>query len=395
MDYETLFADRTRNMGANIIREILKVVSQPGMISLAGGYPAPESYPFEVIQQLSSQVLAKYGTRALQYDMTEGFIPLREALVPYLAQKGINTTAGNICITSGSQGLLDALGKVLITPGDVVAVEAPTYLGALSAFNPYEPRYVCAAMDEEGILPDALEKILATQPVKFVYLVPTFQNPTGRTLGLARRHQIAELITRYDVLLCEDDPYSDLRYRGEPLPPLFSLIPERTVYTTTLSKVFAPGLRIGIGVAPEPVQRWLVLAKQGVDLNTSTLNQAMATEYLLGGYIEQQIPKIISLYKPKQEAMLHALDRYFPDSWHYSKPEGGMFIWAEGPKGIDTEKLYWQCVERKAAFVPGKFFFPCSSDGMETMRLNYTMSNEEEIERGIKIIGDTIREGRY
>ncbi|HOT95790.1 MAG TPA: PLP-dependent aminotransferase family protein [bacterium] len=393
MNFETLFADRTRNMGANIIREILKVVSQPGMISLAGGYPAPESYPFEVIRILANRVLEKYGTRALQYDMTEGFIPLREALVPYLAKKGIQTTAGGICITSGSQGLLDALGKVLITPGDIVAVEAPTYLGALSAFNPYGPRYQCAEMDDEGILPEALEKILASGTVKLVYLVPTFQNPTGRCLGLARRHQIAELITRYDVLLCEDDPYSDLRYRGEALPTLHSLIPERTIYTTTLSKVFAPGLRLGVCVAPEPVRRWLVLAKQGVDLNTSTLNQAMAAEYLLGGYLDQQIPKIISLYKPKQEAMLAALDRFFPETWHYSRPEGGMFIWAEGPQGTDTEKLYWKCIDRKAAFVPGKFFFPCDGDGLETMRLNYTMSTEAEIQHGIQIIGETIKEG--
>jgi len=393
MKYETLFADRTSNMGANIIREILKVVGQPGMISLAGGYPAPQSYPFEVIKQLSTAVLEKYGTKALQYDMTEGFLPLREALVPYLAQKGIETTAAGICITSGSQGLLDALGKVLITPGDAVAVEGPTYLGALSAFNPYGPRYVCAAMDDEGILPDALERILAAHAVKFVYLVPTFQNPTGRSLGVARRHQIAELLVKYDVLLCEDDPYSDLRYRGEALPTMYSLIPERTVYTTTLSKVFAPGLRIGICVAPEPVRKWLVLAKQGVDLNTSTFNQAMAAEYLLGGYLEKQIPKIIDLYKPKQEVMLNALDRCFPREWHYNKPEGGMFIWVEGPKGTDAEKLYWKCIERKAAFVPGKFFFPCEGDGLETMRLNYTMSSEDEIERGIKIIGDTIKEG--
>ena len=393
MKYENLFADRTSNMGANIIREILKVVGQPGMISLAGGYPAPQSYPFDIIKQLSTAVLEKYGTKALQYDMTEGFIPLREALVPYLAKKGIETTAAGICITSGSQGLLDALGKVLITPGDVVAVEGPTYLGALSAFNPYGPRYLCAAMDDEGILPDALERILAAHAVKFIYLVPTFQNPTGRSLGVARRHQIAELLTKYDVLLCEDDPYSDLRYRGEALPTMYSLIPERTVYTTTLSKVFAPGLRIGICVAPEPVRKWLVLAKQGVDLNTSTFNQAMAAEYLLGGHLEKQIPKIIDLYKPKQEVMLNALDRWFPGEWHYNKPEGGMFIWAEGPKGSDAERLYWKCIERKAAFVPGKFFFPCEGEGLETMRLNYTMSSEEEIERGIKIIGDTIKEG--
>ncbi len=392
MNYDNFFAERTQNMGTNIIREILKVVSQPGMISLAGGIPAPQSFPLEIIKDLTTTVLEKYGSKALQYDLTEGFIPLREALVPYFQKKGIQVTASEICISSGSQGLLDALGKVLITRGDAVAVEAPTYLGALSAFNPYGPKYVCAAMDDEGIIPEELERILDSHAVKFVYLVPTFQNPTGRTLGLSRRHQIAEIIVKRDMFLVEDDPYSDLRYRGEPLPSIYTLIPERTLYTTTLSKVFAPGLRLGIYFGPEPVRRWLVLAKQGIDLHSSTFNQALASEYILGGHLDRQIPKIIGLYKPKQEAMLAALDKYFPESWSYTKPEGGMFIWAEGPKGTDTEKLYWKCIERKAAFVPGKFFFPCG-DGQETMRLNYTMSSEEEIDRAIKIIGDTIREG--
>ncbi len=393
MNYEKLFADRTKNMGANIIREILKVVSQPGMISLAGGIPAPQSIPLDLIQELTSTVLKKYGARALQYDLTEGFIPLREALVPYLANKGIHTTVPEVCISSGSQGVLDALGKVLISPGDEIAVEAPTYLGAISAFNPYGPKYVCIDMDEEGIIPEALEKVIATHNIKFVYLVPTFQNPTGRSLSLARRHIIAEIIAKNDLLLIEDDPYSDLRYRGEPLPTFYSLIPGHVLYTTTLSKVFAPGLRIGIYIGPEPVRKWLILAKQGIDLHSSTFNQALAAEYVLGGYLQKQIPKIVSLYKPRQEAMLKAMDQFFPASYKYSKPEGGMFIWAEGPQEDDTEKLYWKCVERKAAYVPGKFFFPNPGQGLATMRLNYTMSNEDEIEKAIQIIADVLKEG--
>ena len=393
MNYEKLFAERTKNMGANIIREILKVVSQPGMISLAGGIPAPQSMPLNLIRDLVDSALTKYGARALQYDLTEGFIPLREVLVSHLQNKGIMTRVEDVCISSGSQGVLDALGKVLINPGDHIAVEAPTYLGAISAFNPYGPRYACIAMDEEGIIPEALEKVIATHPVKFVYLVPTFQNPTGRSLSLARRHVIAEIIAKNDLLLVEDDPYSDLRYRGEPLPTLQSMIPDHVLYTTTLSKVFAPGLRIGVYIAPEPVKRWLVLAKQGIDLHSSTFNQALAAEYILGGHLQQQIPKIVALYKPRQEAMLQAMDQYFPSSYTYSKPEGGMFIWAEGPKGDDTEKLYWKCVERHAAYVPGKFFYPKCEEGLATMRLNYTMSNEEEIEKAIHIIADVLKEG--
>jgi 2-aminoadipate transaminase len=393
MKYESLFADRTKNMGANIIREILKVVSQPGMISLAGGIPAPQSFPIEIIKDLTQIVLEKYGSKALQYDPTEGFTPLREALVPYLMGKGIEASPAEICISSGSQGVLDALGKVLITRGDQIAVESPTYLGAISAFNPYGPHYVCIPTDDQGIIPEALDKVLTSEKIKFVYLVPTFQNPTGRTLSLARRHLLSEIILKHDALVIEDDPYSDLRYRGEALPSLRSLIPDHVVYTTTLSKVFAPGLRLGVYVAPEPIRRWLILAKQGIDLHSSTFNQALAAEYILGGHLQRQIPKIVNLYRPKQEAMLNALDAYFPDSYSYTRPEGGMFIWAEGPKGVDTEELYWKCIERKTAFVPGKYFFPCPSDGLATMRLNFTMSEAEEIERAIHIIADVIKEG--
>lgn len=391
MNYDTLFATRTSQMKVNVIREILKLATQPGMISLAGGIPSPESYPMEIIRDLVDIVMTKYGTQAMNYGLSEGFMPLREALVPYLQKRGINVTAPQIHISSGSQGLLDAIGKVLITRGDWVAVESPTYLGALSAFNPYGPQYACAEMDDEGIIPESLERILADKPIKFVYLVPTFQNPTGRTLGLSRRLQIAELMRKYDCLLIEDDPYSNLRYRGEALPSLYSMIPERTVFTTTLSKVFAPGLRIGIYFGPAEISRWLILAKQGIDLNTTTFGQAIAAEYVLGGHLERQIPRIIDLYKPKQEAMLNALDKYFPSDWNYTRPDGGMFIWAEGPQGVDTEQLYLKCIEQKAAYVPGKFFFACPGSGDATMRLNYTVSTAEQIDRAIGIIASVIR----
>ncbi|MBN2357177.1 PLP-dependent aminotransferase family protein [candidate division KSB1 bacterium] len=393
MNYEPPFAPRTKNMGANMIREILKVVSQPGMTSLAGGIPAPESFPLDIIKELTDIVLQKYSWRALQYDPTEGFTPLREALVAYLEKKGIKTAAAEICISSGSQGVLDAIGKIFISKGDTIAVEAPTYLGAISAFNPYEPRYVCMEMDEDGLIPDELEKVLNNTKVKFVYLVPTFQNPTGRTIPLERRRKIVALVEKYNAILIEDDPYSALRYRGEPIPTFKSMSPDHVVYTTTLSKVFAPGLRIGIYVAPEPIRRWLVTAKQGIDLHSSTFNQALACEYISGGYLDRQLPKIINLYKPKQEAMLSALEKYFPAEYSWSKPEGGMFIWAEGPKGADLVKLYWKCIERKTAFVPGKYFYPHPNQGLETMRLNYTMSDEGNIEGAIKTISEVIASG--
>lgn len=389
---QTTFATRTAHMQLNAIREILKVVNRPGMVSLAGGIPAPESFPLALMQELTTTVLQKYGATALQYDATEGFPPLREALTAHLATKGVTATAEQILIFSGSQGVLDGLGKILISPGDAVAVEAPTYVGALSAFNPYEPAYIQIATDDQGIIPTALEAVLRRQPIKFLYLVPTFQNPTGRTLSLARRQAVAALIQQYGVLLVEDDPYSDLRYSGEALPPIKRFAPDHVVYISTLSKTFAPGLRIGFCVAPPEIQRWLVIAKQGVDLHTSTFNQALAAEYLTGGYLQQQLPKILAIYRPRQQAMLAALDRYMPASFQWTQPEGGMFLWLEGPEGLDTEEIYWRAIERQTAFVPGKFFYAEPGAGNATMRLNYTMANEETIDRAVRTLAAVISE---
>jgi len=391
MALDHLLADRTNKMGVNVIREILKVVSQPGMISLAGGIPAPESFPIEIIRELAAIVIEKYSTAAFQYGPTEGFGPLREALVDYLAEKGIRASMEEILTASGSQGVLDAIGKVFISKGDPIAVEAPTYLGALQAFTPYEPEYVRLDTDDDGLIPRSLEKMLDTRPIKFVYLVSTFQNPTGRTIPYERRQEIAAIITKHDVLLVEDDPYGALRYRGSDIPAIKTLAPNNVVYVGTLSKIFAPGLRIGFCVAPELIRKWLVIVKQGTDLHSSTFNQALAAEYISGGFLAQHLPKIINLYRPKQEAMLAALNNYFPDNFNWSRPEGGMFIWAEGPAGFDMEKLYHKSVRKNVAFVPGKYFYASRGEGIETMRLNFTMADEETIDRAVKLISEVIK----
>lgn len=385
-------APRMAELGTNAIREILKVVGQPGMISLAGGIPAPESFPLDLMETLTHEALRSFGAGALQYDTTEGFGPLQEALVPYLAEQGVEAQAEQVLMGSGSQGVLDAVGKVCIGRGDGVAVEAPTYLGALQAFSPYGPRYLALDTDEGGVLPEALEALLQREAVKLIYLVPTFQNPTGRSLSLARRKAIAELIQTHDVLLVEDDPYSALRYRGDALPPIKSFAPDHVAYISTLSKVFAPGLRIGFVVAPECIRQALVKVKQGVDLHTSTLGQALAAVYLDGGHLRTHLPRIIDLYRPRQAAMLAALERHFPTDFTWSRPEGGMFVWAEGPDGLDMEQVYWQAVERKTAFVPGKFFYTESGAGLATMRLNFTMAKPEEIDGAVKILGEVIRQ---
>lgn len=393
MNYDALLATRTHNMQASAIREILKVASSPGMISLAGGLPAAESFPLDYIEELTGAVLTKYGSQALQYDASEGFLPLRQALVGHLAGRGVETTADDIVIFSGSQGILDGIGKILISPGDTVAVEAPTYLGALQAFSPYEPGYAEIATDEDGLIPESLDEVLAASRVKFVYLVPTFQNPTGRTLTLERRKAVAALLRKHDALLVEDDPYSDLRYAGVPVPPIKSLAPENVVYSTTLSKTFAPGLRLGICVAPPAIQRWLVTARQGVDLHTNTYAQALAAEYVAAGYLERQLPRIIELYRPRQEAMIAALEAHLPEDFKFTRPEGGMFIWVEGPNGFDADALQAKLLERGVAFVPGKYFFVDPDANANTFRMNFTAAEPATLERAVAIMGDVIAEG--
>jgi len=391
MKRDHYLANRTKSMASSAIREILKIVSQPGMVSLAGGIPAPESFPIDRIRELADAVIDKYGSRALQYDPTEGFPPLRAALADYLQQqKGIQASAEDVLIASGSQGILDAAGKILISKGDRIAVEAPTYLGAIQAFNAYEPEYAELETDDDGAVPESLEHVLETTDIKMIYLVPTFQNPTGRTLPLRRRKRIADIIRRHDALLIEDDPYSSLRYQGKAIDSIKSFAPDHVIYVSTLSKIFAPGLRVGFCVAPSWIQRWFVVVKQGTDLHTSTFTQALAAEYISGNHIAAHLPKIIDLYKPKQQAMLHALDEYFPQDFRWTRPDGGMFLWAEGPRGIDMDRVFQRAVERKVAFVPGRYFYTSEGMGLETLRLNYTMIDEATIDRSIRTLSEVI-----
>lgn len=392
MDVERLLARRTGRMGANAIREILHVASRPGMISLAGGLPAPESFPADLLPSLVDAALTRFGPAALQYDRTEGFLPLLEALAGYLSGRGIAVFPEELLVASGSQGVLDGIGKILLSPGDRVAVESPTYLGAISAFNPYEPEYVPLGTDEDGLIPESLDQALRRNRIKFVYLVPTFQNPTGRTLPLERRRAVAEILRKHGALLVEDDPYSPLRYHGDPLPPVRTFAPENVVYISTLSKVFAPGLRLGFCAAPAPIRRWLTLARQGTDLHTNTFGQALAAEYLDGGHLDRHLPKILSLYAPRQKAMLAALERWMPPGFRWTRPEGGMFLWVTGPEGMDMTERYAEAVRRNVAYVPGTFFFPRSGEGRETLRLNFTAADPDTIDRAVAILGEMFAE---
>ena len=394
MDATHLLAKRLNSVKTNAIREILKAAGAPGMISLAGGVPSPHSFPLKEIGALTQEVIATYGAGAFQYDATEGFQPLKQALADHLKEKGVRCKPEHLIIFSGSQSALDALGKTLISEGDCIAVETPTYLGALQAFNPYGPRYVEIETDIDGIRPEALEAALAEHSIKFIYTIPTFQNPSGRTIPLARRKKIVQLARRHQTIIIEDDPYSDLRYRGRSLPALKTLAPQNVIYVSTLSKTFAPGLRLGFCLPPQQLHRWLVRVKQGNDLHTSTFDQALGAEYLSRGLLRRHLPKILNLYKPRQAAMLEALEVYFPDDFKWSKPEGGMFIWAEGPEGVNIWEIYQEALKKGIAFVPGEYFYASPGNGSAAMRLNFTMADQEKIVQAIKTLAVIIERTR-
>lgn len=390
-NFNQLRSKAVRKIEKSAIAEILRVINQPGMISLAGGLPAKETFPTKIIEKLASFVIKKYGSLAFQYGPTEGLKPLREALVSFLKEKGIETTFENIGIVSGSQQFLDLIARVFINPADYIAVEAPTYIGAVDAFSPYQPKFLEIKTDEEGIIPSDLEKKLKQKKVKFLYLVSTFQNPTGRTMSEKRRKEVAKVIKKFNLLTIEDDPYGSLRYFGKSPLPLQVFAPKQTVYLSTFSKILSPGLRIGFYVAPKEVFLLINIAKQTVDLHTNSFSQLIAAEYLLTGDFKNHLPKIIEIYKKRQKAMLDALEKYFPKDFSWTKPEGGMFIWVEGPKNFDSVKTYWQAVEKKVAYVPGCYFFVKKGQGKNTFRLNFTNVSEEKISEAIKRLSEVIK----
>ena len=397
-DFEASLSARAKTMNASAIREILKVTQQPDVISFAGGLPAPELFPLDGVRQAAGAALDKYGPAALQYSTTEGHPPLRE----WIAARD-DIPASNVQIVTGSQQGLDLLGKVLLDEGDLVLVEAPTYLGALQSFQPYLPRYEQLPTDEGGIDVDALEALLTRleqegKQAKVLYAIPNFQNPTGRTLSLERRRKLVELTARHGVLLIEDDPYGELRFSGEALPSLYRLGLElhggveknHVIYCSSFSKTLVPGLRDAWVQAATPIIRKLIQAKQGADLHTPTLNQMIITELL--PILPAQIEKVKKAYGERAAHMMQRMDDLFPKGAQRTTPQGGMFLWVTLPGGIDTTAMLERAVSRQVAYVPGSPFFALGG-GQNTMRLSYSSATPEQIDRGIAALAETIREG--
>ncbi|MCL5273649.1 MAG: PLP-dependent aminotransferase family protein [Chloroflexi bacterium] len=401
-EWERRYAHRTQRMGSSAIRELLKLTEQPDFISFAGGLPAPEVFPVKQVTEAVDTLMKEAPTQALQYSATEGYRPLRELLARKMSQTGVPVGLDNLMITSGSQQALDLIGKLFIDPGDRVVVEAPTYLGALQAWNAYEADYVQVAADENGMVVDELAKALSVKP-KLIYLVPNFHNPSGVTLSLERRKRLVEIADQAGVPVVEDDPYGQLRFEGESLPSLLTLdalnhpstdgYNGNVIYLSTFSKILAPGLRLAWAVAPAPVMRKLVAAKQGVDLQTSTFTQMLAYEVAREGYLDQHIEIIRATYRERRDAMLAALQESMPAGVRWNHPQGGMFLWCILPEGMNATRLLERCVKTRVAFVPGNSFYPCGGgDAERTMRLNFSNAKPEMIRAGIARLGAAIRE---
>lgn len=388
--WQRLFSERTERMHASDIREILKVTAMPEVISMAGGLPAPEVFPIEEFRRAFDRVLAERGAAALQYSVSEGYQPLRELIAERQQRAGTRCTASNILITSGSQQALDLLGKVLLNPGDKVLLEKPSYLGAIQAFDSYQAEYVLVPMDEDGMIVDDLDQILSSQTVKLIYALPNFQNPSGRTMSVERRRTLVEVATRHGVPIVEDDPYGELRFEGQAVPSLSSMDQAGVVIGLgTFSKLLAPGLRLAWMVLPDDAYEMFLLAKQPADLNTSTIGQMATYEVARDGFIDRHLELIRSVYRERRDAMLDALETNFPASASWTRPAGGMFVWAELPDEVDTRELLVEAVAEKVAFVPGQSFHADGS-GRNTMRLNFSNVTPERLKEGIGRLGRAI-----
>jgi len=403
LELEKLYSDSAKSMKASVIRELLKLVSEPGIISFAGGLPAPETFPTEKIKEITSTVIDREGPLMMQYGPTEGNPALKREIIRYLKTdvEGYTFQDENLLITTASQQALDFVGKAFINPGDSVVVGLPSYLGALQAFNAYRANFIGVPVDDEGMDTEVLEKELedlkaAGKPLpKFIYVIPDFQNPAGITYTYERRKALLEIAYKYEIPVVEDSPYRELRYSGEKVESMLSMDEKGFVIAMfTFSKTMLPGFRLGWIVAKDPriIQKFVII-KQSVDLCTPPFTQAIAAEFLKRGYLETQIKANVQFYRQKRRAMLRCLEKYMPKlpglSW--TKPEGGMFLWVTLPEGMNADEMFYKAIEEKVAYVIGSAFF-ANGKGQNTMRVNFSYPTLEHIDLGIKKLAKVISE---
>ena len=391
---KTQFAARMDAMKPSSIRELLKMTERPEVISFAGGLPAPGLFPIDDIRLAAERVFAESGARAFQYGVTEGVSPLREQIAAEMASRQVACSADDVLVTTGSQQGLDLLGKIFLDPGDVIFTETPTYLAAIQAFQCFQARFQPVATDDQGVIPEAVDELAATCKPRFLYVIPNFQNPTGRTLSLARRRQLVDIAQRRNFVIVEDDPYGRLRYRGDHLPPVKSFDDSGcVVYLSTLSKTVAPGFRTGWMIAPPVIRDKLVVAKQASDLHTSSFDQLVLERYLRDFDNRQHVDKVCAAYGERYAVMDEALRRHLPDAYTWTRPEGGMFLWVSGPQTLDAFSLLARSIDNGVAFVPGADFFP-GGGGRNNMRLNFSNADPASIRSGIARLAEICADAR-
>ncbi|MBO4698016.1 PLP-dependent aminotransferase family protein [bacterium] len=394
---DNYFSDMSKRAKKSAIRELLKLTKEPGIISFAGGLPAPETFPVEELREVTEEVLKNEAAFSLQYGTTEGDDLLREQLVKRYREMGLDITKENLVITTASQQSLDFLGRVFINKGDKVIVEFPSYLGALQAFNAFGANPIGIPSDEHGMDPKLLEAKLAElaangEQVKFMYIIPDFQNPSGVTMPEFRRKEIIEIAHKYHVLIVEDSPYRELRFEGEAQPTIYQLDKEGTTITLgTFSKIFVPGFRIGWVIADPKIIDKFVTTKQSVDLCTPPFVQRIAARYMEKGLFSTKLGDIIKLYKRKKDLMMDCFEKYLPEGVKWTNPEGGLFLFVYLPEHMDAEKLFKIAIANKVAFVLGTVFY-CDGSGKNTLRINFSYCSDEQIVEGVKRLGQAIRE---
>jgi 2-aminoadipate transaminase len=403
--WESLLSDSGRNLRASAVRELFKVM-RPGMISFGGGMPAPETFPCTAVERACAKVLREQGPVALQYGQTEGYNPLRDYIAEVtMAKLGLHAQRDNILIITGALQVDDLLPKILVDPGDPIVVEEPTFLGALSSFAPYRPRYITVPLDGQGMQVGRLEGLLALEGgVKFIYTIPNFHNPAGCTMSLERRHKLVALADSRGIPVLEDDPYHQLRFSGEPQPALVVLDQERVgkpagneayaagnvIYTGSFSKILSPGIRLGWVCGPVPIVQQLARAKQGADLHTSLFIQMIAYELCQEGFFPGHIERIRELYRTRRDLMVELLQEHFPREATWTVPDGGLFLWVTLPPGCDTQSILPEAIEAGVAFVSGRGFY-ATGGGENCMRLNFSNANEEQMQRGVALLGTVLK----
>ena len=392
MEYK--FSDRTNNLKPSAIREIFKYAADPTVVSLSAGNPSPDAFPIKELEEISARLFKENPIALLQYSVTEGYAPLRAHIKEYMKSKyDIGSDSDDILITTGAQQIMDFATKSLVNEGEVIITEAPSFIGSLNSFRAYNAKLVGVPVESDGMNTDLLEEALKVNPnTKFIYTIPNFQNPSGVTMSLEKRKKVYELAQKYDVLILEDNPYGDLRYSGEFLPAIKTFDTDgRVIYAGSFSKVISPGIRVAYVIAPAPIIQKMTVCKQGSDVHTNIWSQMLCYEYLTKYDFEVHLERLRTIYREKAKFAMDLLDKYCAPEITYNKIDGGLFIWCTLPEGVDMPEFVRKAIDNKVCVVPGNAFLTDEGENSDGFRINFSTPTDEQLEKGIKALGDLIK----